>query len=236
MAGFSVGKDRTYVLTHSEDRFDASRADQLLTRRESGEPLAYILGYREFYGRRFRVDPSVLIPRHETEVLVEKALELEGIQTVLDIGTGSGCIGITLKLERPEWNVVCSDISSAAIQIARENAEILGADVEFRHSDLFDRFASDKFDLIVSNPPYIGVEEPLPSEVRDHEPHSALFAENHGLAIYERIASTYRQHLKDGGTLILEMGQDQSEPLSQLFPNSKIYNDLDGNPRVLVTK
>lgn len=223
------------MLTHSEDRFDASRADQLLSRRESGEPLAYILGWREFFGRKFRVDPSVLIPRHETEILVERALLFQGVRSVLDVGTGSGCIGITLKLEKPEWNVVCSDLSSAAIQVARENAETLGADVEFRHSDLFDRFAGLKFDLIVSNPPYIGVEENLPAEVRDFEPHSALFADHHGLAIYERFAEQYRDFLNPGGTLILEIGQDQSEPLQKLFPNGEILRDLDRNPRVLVT-
>jgi release factor glutamine methyltransferase len=236
LAGFSVGKDRTFVLTHSEDPFDASRADQLLSRRESGEPLAYILGWREFFGRKFRVDPSVLIPRHETEILVEQALLVQGVRSVLDVGTGSGCIGITLKLEKPEWNVVCSDFSSAAIQVARENAEILGADVKFRHSDLFARFQGETFDLIVSNPPYIGVEESLPAEVRDHEPHTALFADHHGLEVYERIAQSYQARLNPGGTLILEIGQDQTEPLSRLFPMSQILKDLDGNPRVLVTK
>lgn len=235
LAAHALLVDRTWILTHPEHEINDLAFEGLLQRRESGEPLAYILGYREFFGRRFRVDPNVLIPRHETEILVEEALKLENRPLrVLDIGTGSGCIAITLKLERPQWDVWASDISAAALQVARENAEILGADITFRQSNLFDHLTDMTFDLIVSNPPYIGVDELLPSEVRDHEPSSALFADHAGLAVYESLAEQIAPHLAKGGTLILEIGQTQGEAVSNLFPGSKIVLDLDGNDRVIV--
>ena len=226
--------DRTYVLTHPEVELNELAAEGLLQRRESQEPLAYILGHREFFGRRFRVTPSVLIPRQETELLIETALELMvPVKRVLDIGTGSGCIATTLKLERPDWDVWAVDISGAALQVARENAETLGAEITFRHSDLFSGLAGEKFDLIVSNPPYIGVEEELPVEVRSFEPGTALFAENHGLRIYEQLAASYRDYLSEGGTIILEIGQTQGQAVANLF-NGQILQDLSGNDRVVI--
>ena len=226
--------DRTYVLTHPEVEMNELAAEGLLQRRESQEPLAYILGHREFFGRRFRVTPSVLIPRQETELLIETALELMvPVKRVLDIGTGSGCIATTLKLERPDWDVWAVDISGAALQVARENAETLGAEITFRHSDLFSGLAGEKFDLIVSNPPYIGVEEELPVEVRSFEPGTALFAENHGLRIYEQLAASYRDYLSEGGTIILEIGQTQGQAVANLF-NGQILQDLSGNDRVVI--
>jgi release factor glutamine methyltransferase len=226
--------DRTYVLTHPEVELNELAAEGLLQRRESQEPLAYILGHREFFGRRFRVTPSVLIPRQETELLIETALELTvPVKRVLDIGTGSGCIATTLKLERPDWDVWAVDISGAALQVARENAETLGAEITFRHSDLFSGLAGERFDLIVSNPPYIGVEEELPVEVRSFEPGTALFAENRGLRIYELISEVYRDYLTPGGSMVLEIGQTQGEAVAGLF-GGEVLKDLSGNDRVVV--
>lgn len=234
LAAHSMLVDRVWVLTHPEHEVNELALEGLLQRREQGEPLAYILGYREFYSRRFRVDSNVLIPRHETEILIETALKLDHRpRRVLDIGTGSGCIAITLKLERPEWDVWATDVSFSALQVARENSEILGADITFRHSDLFEQIHGDPFDLIVSNPPYIGREEPLPSEVKDFEPDSALFAENHGLALYEQMAEHFREHLRPGGSIVLEIGQTQGQQVQALFPGSQIILDLDGNDRVV---
>ena len=235
--------DRTYVLTHPEAELNELAAETLLQRRESQEPLAYILGYREFYGRRFRVTPSVLIPRQETELLIETALskannqprEKCGPTRVLDIGTGSGCIAITLKLERPDWDVWAVDISGAALQVARENAETLGAEITFRHSDLFSGLEGEKFDLILSNPPYIGIEEDLPAEIRCHEPATALFAENNGLKIYEQLAASYREHLTDLGTILLEIGQTQGRAVAALF-NGAVLEDLSGNDRAVISE
>lgn len=292
--------DRTYILTHPEAELNALAAETLLQRRESQEPLAYILGYREFCGLKFRVTPSVLIPRQETELLIEEALRFplspgrgvrgegdaelplsslreergpgseEGLENkssrdteaptgtagvppakqkypkashlqlptsnspirVLDIGTGSGCIAITLKLERPDWDVWAVDISGAALQVARENAETLGAEITFRHSDLFSGLEGEKFDLILSNPPYIGIEESLPAEIRNHEPPTALFADNQGLKIYQQLAATYRDYLTENGTILLEIGQTQGEQVAALF-QGEILKDLSGNDRAV---
>ena len=234
IAAHALLVDRTFVLTHPDHEVNELAFERLLQRRENGEPLAYILGYREFFSRRFRVDPSVLIPRQETEVLVETALEFPKEKCrVLDIGTGSGCIAITLKLERPDWEVWATDISSSALQVARENAETLGADITFRHSDLLAQLEGETFDLIVSNPPYIGRDEPLPKEVKEFEPPSALFADDNGLAIYRQLAAQAPSHLHVGGQVILEIGQEQGNEVSRLFHGSTVIKDLDGNDRVV---
>jgi release factor glutamine methyltransferase len=234
LAAHMMMVDRTWVLIHPEHEVNELALEGLLQRRESGEPLAYILGYREFFSRKFRVDPSVLIPRQETEILVETALDFwKADARVLDIGTGSGCIAISLKLERPDWDVWATDLSSSALQVARENAETLGADITFRHSDLLEQLAGEKFDLIVSNPPYIGRDEVIPREVRDHEPDSALFADEEGIAIYRQLAATVTDYLTPSGRVIFEIGQDQGQAVSALFPGSWIIKDLDGNDRVV---
>ena len=234
LAAHAMLVDRTWVLTHPDHEVNDLALENLLQRRETGEPLAYILGYREFFSRRFRVDPNVLIPRQETEILVETALDVpDNNLRVLDIGTGSGCIAITLKLERPNWDVWATDISSSALQIARENAETLGAEITFRHSDLLDQLEGEKFNIIVSNPPYIGRDEVIPMEVRNFEPYSALFAENEGLDIYQKLAVQVPNHLHPGGTLILEIGQDQGKLVSEMFRGSQVVKDLSKNDRVI---
>lgn len=238
LAAHILRVDRSFLLAHPEDDFPDLAGEALLQRRENDEPLAYILGAREFYGRPFRVTPAVLIPRQETEVLVEAALAAENVQTVLDIGTGSGCIAITLKLERPAWGVKAVDISPEALEIARENAESLGAEVDFFQSDLFENVLGESFDLIVSNPPYVGVEEELSREVRDFEPSRALFAADHGLSIYRQIAEKAADHLDDGGALLIEVGYQHADVVTSLLQDkgwqveSPIL-DLSGIPRVI---
>jgi release factor glutamine methyltransferase len=211
----------------------------MLERRLAGEPLAYILGYREFYSRRFTANPSVLIPRQETETLVEVLLRLtpEGGK-VIDVGTGSGCIAITAKLERPDLQVTGVDISDEALETARKNAAQLGAAVEFYISDLFES-VEGMFDVIVSNPPYVADGAMLAPEVRDHEPARALFAGPHGLAIYERIAASARPKLAPEGALILEMGDGMESQIRTCFDRRgwrmiEMRNDLGRMPRALV--
>lgn len=247
LVAHALSVERSWVLAHSADAFVASEMLQrLCERREAREPLAYILGWREFYGRRFTVTPDVLIPRQETETLVETALEEEHVQGVLDIGTGSGCIAITLACERPEWNVTAVDISEPALAVARENADALLIDksdrsVRFLLSDVFSSLADEQYDLIVSNPPYVATSDPLPPEVRDHEPHAALYAEENGLAIYRRLAEEAHSHLRPGGALMVEIGDGQSEAVQRIFEEhgwhtERVVKDLNGTDRVVVAK
>jgi release factor glutamine methyltransferase len=259
LVAHTLGVERYWVLAHSSDPFSASeKLEGFCERREAREPLAYILGYREFFGRRFIVTPDVLIPRQETETLVETALEEEHIHDVLDIGTGSGCIAITLACERPEWNVTAVDISVAALAIARENTErLLSSEPpnsrtpqptrtnpnrpELVHSDLFANLTDRQYDLIVSNPPYVATADALPPEVHAHEPHSALYAGEDGLAIYRRLAEEAPAHLRPGGSLIVEIGDGQSEPVQRIFEDhgwhiERVVSDLDSTPRVVVAK
>lgn len=237
LAGHILLRDRAWVLAHPEAEIDELPGESLLTRRESGEPLAYILGYREFYGRRFAVRPGVLIPRQETEVLVETALAgLAKGGPVLDIGVGSGAIAITLKLERPDTAVTGVDISPKALEIARENAENLGADVRFFESDLFQAVEGEKFDLVVSNPPYVAKGDVLPREVSDFEPAQALFADDDGLAIYKRLAGEGKHRC---AKMIVELGAGQAPAVRGLFEKEgwtmeKIVPDLAGIDRVAV--
>lgn len=216
------------------------RAHSLLARRTQGEPLAYILGYREFMGRRFEVNPSVLIPRNETEIVCLQALELaKGSNSVsaLDIGTGSGCLAITLKLELPNLSVDATDISVEALAVARKNASDLGADIQLHHTNLFPD-SDDTYDLIVSNPPYIGETEKLNAEVRDFEPSIALFADDDGRAVYRQLIQECKNRLKSGGHLVLEVGDGRLSCLTEIAKEhgwqiTEVRNDLDGNPRAL---
>ena len=235
---------RTWLLAHPEEPFPDLAGESVLMRRLAHEPLAYILGTREFYGRPFRVGPGVLIPRQETEILVETALAriallAEKNVKVLDLGTGSGCIAITLKLENPSLQIVASDISPQALAIAQENAEALGADVAFALSDAFTTFKAGTFDVIVTNPPYIGNKEPLAPELTDFEPHGALFAGPTGLEFYQRLAKDASLYLVPNGLILMEVGYQQAEPVNQLFQNAGwlpqgAVPDLSGVPRVVV--
>lgn len=221
---------------------EVDRARDLLVRRGRHEPVAYIVGQREFYGRPFRVGPGVLIPRPETELLVDLARDHVrdgGVQgpRVLDVGTGSGCIALTLALELEGAEVVAVDASEAALEVARSNAQALGAEVELVHGDGLE--VGDQrgpFDLVLSNPPYVdpGVRDELEPQVRDHEPAEALFAPEGDLdhwarALFERA----ERWLRPGGLLAVELGFDQAERLRDLQP-ARFAQDLAGIERALV--
>jgi len=240
LAAHVLGVDRTWVLTHPEAEFNDLAGENLLQRREGWEPLAYIVGGREFYGRWFRVSRAVLVPRQDTETLVDAALAW-GKRNVLDIGTGSGCLAITLKLERPGWNVTAVDISGAALEVAQENAERLEAEVRLVLSDAFAALSGEEFDLVVSNPPYIGQDEALPPEVRNYEPGMALFSGPTGLEFYERLALEAKPHLTQDGILAIEVGHTQAAAVRDLFTAAgwehvETRKDLCGIERVVVVR
>ncbi len=208
-------RDRSWVLAHPEAPMAEHAAEGLLQRRESGEPLAYILGWREFYGRRFIVDRRVLIPRHETETLVEAALNFPGGR-VLDLCCGSGCVGLTLALERPDWRVVLSDVSRDALSVAERNSSNLEAGAVLVCCDLVGGL-SGPFDLVVSNPPYVGRSDALPREVVAFEPPLALYAEEGGLAVYRRMAAEMPRVMATGGVLLTEIGDHMESAVSDCF-------------------
>lgn len=243
LAAGAFGVDRVWTMAHADDPIAESahtRLSELLRRRLEHEPLAYILGRREFYGRTFRVGTGVLIPRQETELLVEAALDrLPKGASVIDVGTGSGCIAITLKLERPDLRVTACDISPRALEIASSNAESLGAEIELVKSDLLLALGDRKWDGIVSNPPYVETTAELAPEVKDHEPELALFAGVDGLSICRRLASEASSNLADSGFLAVEIGMGQATALDSLFGASgwrieAALDDLAGITRVLV--
>ena len=211
----------------------------LLERRVSGEPLQYILGEWSFMGLPFYTDERALIPRQDTELLCETAIQLiqeRGYTGVLDLCTGSGCIAISIA-KRTGAAVTASDVSTDALALAQENAELNEVSVTFIESDLF-RQIEGKFDLITCNPPYLSSEDmdQLQTEVT-FEPKLALFGGEDGLDFYRSIAATYRDHLNEGGTLLLEIGSTQAESAANLFsPKTSGLNDLAGNPRLLIVE
>ncbi|MGV3614887.1 MAG: peptide chain release factor N(5)-glutamine methyltransferase [Fimbriimonas sp.] len=238
LAGHILRVDRSFLFAHPEHEFPDLAGEAILQRREGHEPLAYIVGRREFFGRDFRVTPAVLIPRQDTEILVETALAAEA-KTVLDVGTGSGAIAVTIKAERPHWNVTAVDVSPAALEVAKENAERLGADVRFLLSDAFEAVLGESFDLIVTNPPYIGRDEPLAEEVGRHEPELALYGGETGLEFYERLAREAAGYLEDGGRLMMEVGYRQAAAVRGRFEAEgwsqvETVADLNGIERVVV--
>src|SRR5581483_12346694 len=170
--------ERSKLLLRMDDELDAAEAVKMIERRKSGEPLAYILGEKEFFGRTFFVNPAVLIPRPETEILVSAALGIaQDQQTTLDVGTGSGAIAITLALEKPSLRCIGCDISSAALSVAAKNAQTLGADVRFVRADKLQPIQTNSVDLVVCNPPYVDdQDEMLDSAVRFWEPRIGLFS------------------------------------------------------------
>lgn len=244
LAAFAWGVNPAWLVAHDTDALTEAQAAQfasLLARRLSGEPVAYLTGIREFYGRGFQVSPAVLIPRPETELLVEQALalmpETQPVK-VLDLGTGSGCIAITLALERPRAQVAAIDRSRAALSIARRNADRLGARVEFVESDWFAAVDARRFDLIVSNPPYVAAGDPhlARGDVR-FEPVGALASGADGLHDLRRLVTAAGAHLTHGGTLLMEHGYDQAEAVQALlreagFRDIESWRDLGGVLRV----
>lgn len=207
------------------------KLEDALKRLEQGEPVQYIVGNVDFYGFTFNVNPSVLIPRFETEQLIEKTLGYLNRKKlkVIDLGTGSGCIAITLKKKLPESTVVAYDISKEALDIAKENAVLNDADVLFVHRSM--EKIEGKYDLIISNPPYISYEEEIEDVVYNNEPHIALYAENHGLYFYEQILSQAKNHLTEDGMIAFEIGQTQGQAIQQLgkkyLPTFTCYIEQD---------
>ncbi|MBI5529155.1 MAG: peptide chain release factor N(5)-glutamine methyltransferase [Deltaproteobacteria bacterium] len=213
----------------------------LVRRRTAGEPVAYITGKKEFYSREFTVTPDVLIPRPETESVVEAAIRTDHVVDVLDLGCGSGCIGITMAAEVPSANVACADISPAAIAIARKNAAAFGIEsrVGFFTGDLFAPVAGRMFDAIVSNPPYIPTKmiDELQIEIRKYEPRAALDGGPDGLDVVRRIVAEAPAHLIEGGTLLVEIAEFQADAVREFaaangsYADVRIGNDLSGRPR-----
>lgn len=211
----------------------------LIARRQKLEPVAYILGEKEFFGLSFLVDENVLIPRPDTEILVEWALANFHGGAVLDIGTGSGCIAVTLAKHLPGAKVTAADISPAALAVAKKNAARHGVDIAFLQLDILSAFPDGKFGLIVSNPPYIrpDVIDGLSASVRDFEPYGALAGGDDGLAFYRAICQKAPAHLAFGGLLAFEIGFDQADAVRTLmgksFTGITVVKDLAGCDRVV---
>jgi release factor glutamine methyltransferase len=249
LLSFVIGKDRTFLIAHAEDELHDRDVDQFreaVERRAAGEPLQYITGVQDFFGREFRVTPDVLIPRPETELLVEAALEVSRTAaTICDVGTGSGCIALTLLCELSDARAVAVDKSPAALEIANFNAQQLSVAnrAEFIISDCFDSLDKREFDLIVSNPPYVsaGVLPGLQREVRDHEPLVALSPGPDGLSVILRLIHEAPAFLKQNGHLIMEIGFDQGEAVNGLIDANvwqllEIRPDLQCIPRIVVLR
>ena len=245
LLAFVLGGTREALIAQPQRPVGAKYAAhfrELCQRRAAGEPMAYLLGEREFYGRRFRVNGSVLIPRPETELLVEAALrELEGFggPRVIDLGTGSGCIGITLALERMDARVCATEVSEAALKLARINADELGAQVEFLRGHWYEP-ARGPFDLIVSNPPYIAAGDPHLAHL-GCEPRDALTDGGDGLSCLRAIIGQAQAHLAEHGTLLVEHGYDQGAAVRALmrqsgFDSVATLTDLAGLERVCVAR
>ena len=223
------------VTQEAEARFAA-----LLQRRAGREPVSHLLGYREFYGRRFKVTRNVLDPRPETEILIEVALQ-DAFASVIDLGTGSGCILLTLLAEMPEARGVGTDLSEDACRVAEDNMHAL--DLGERAAILRTSWADGiegQVDLVVSNPPYIGLDEmdSLSPEVHDHEPHMALTDGGDGLSAYREISQQAAGLLRVGGRLIVEIGPTQAVAVAQMFADNgfekvRVIQDLDGRDRVV---
>lgn len=249
LLSFILGKDRTFLISHSDEQLDGdlvARFQERVERRANGEPLQYITGVQDFFGREFRVTPDVLIPRPETELLVEAALGVVGPDSfICDVGTGSGCIAVTLLCEIRNARVVAVDKSPGAIEVAKLNAQTLGVESRavFALSDCFNALDSGEyaFDLVVSNPPYVSavMMEGLQREVRDHEPLMALSPGPDGLSIIRRLLSETPPFLKNNGHLIMEIGFDQGEAVQSMIDAAvwrlvEIRPDLQDIPRIVV--
>jgi release factor glutamine methyltransferase len=250
---FTLACDRAYLHAHPERKLSAEeqrRYDHALDERERGVPAQYITGHQEFWGMDFIVTPDVLIPRPETEHVIETVLRGVGraplpaaLLRIADVGTGSGCIALALARELPSAEIHATDISSAALEIARANASRLQleARVQFHQADLLQGFESGGFDLVVSNPPYVGAseEDQVQLEVRKYEPRNAVFAGPTGLEVIARIIPQARESLKPGGWLVMEISGTIAERVRGLLADwdeVEIANDLQGIPRVAAAR
>lgn len=241
----ALRQERVYLIGHSTDELTELawiHYGRYLHQRIGGKPTQYITKKQEFYGRDFTVSPDVLIPRPETEHVVEAALaRIDPNDRVVDIGSGSGAIAVTLALEcRAEvWAV---DISTAALSVALSNARRLGADVQFVGADVLTAFRPASFDVVVSNPPYVGLHEAegMQREVRDFEPHIALFGGETGAEVYEKIIVQARDVLRPGGWLLFELGWRSLDPVRGMLTDGwsdiEAVGDLASIPRVLAAR
>ena len=244
-------KTKAWLIAHLEEELSEAESRSytaLLERRYQGEPIQYITGEAEFYGLPFRVRPGVLIPRPETEHLVEKVIELAArfeSPRIADIGAGSGCIAVTLAHHLPHATITASDLSAAAIAIARENAALnqVSHRICFLEGDLLTPATGQQFEIIASNPPYVPTanRSSLSIEVRDHEPPFALFAGSDGLDIYRRLIPEAFACLSPGGFIALEIGYAQSSAIADLLEGFGFYSiefvsDLQSIPRVAVAQ
>lgn len=241
---YVINADRSYFFLHQKDQMEPEKERQYISylkQRGDHIPLQHITKKQEFMGLSFYVNEHVLIPRQDTEVLVEEVLKrVREDMRILDMCTGSGCIIISLKHEKPSIQAFASDISEKALAVARQNAKNLDTSVTFLQSDLFQEI-NDKFDIIVSNPPYIptAVVDSLMVEVKQHEPLIALDGSADGLFFYKEIISKAKMHLKPEGFLCFEIGYDQGEDVSSLmkeagFHNIIVIKDLAGLDRIVV--
>ena len=241
----ALGRERAWLYGHPDDELsDAARIHfgRYLHERLQGKPTQYITGRQEFYGREFAVSPEVLIPRPETEHVVEAALAMKDrVRRVVDVGCGSGAIAVTLRLEMGV-EVCGTDISAAALKVAAANAAKLQAPVHLVACDLASAFGPRSMDLVVSNPPYVALDDHagLQREVRDYEPRVALFAGETGLEIYARLVGEALRVLRPGGALVVELGFKRCEPVRSMLASPwrdiQILPDLAGIPRVLVAR
>ena len=256
-------QDRAWLYAHPEEILSAEISNHyfaLIQRRANGEPTQHLTGKQEFWGLEFEVTPDVLIPRPETEHLIEVSLDRLALRelragrsprltgtgvTLVDVGTGSGCIAIALAKELPDATIYAADISTAALTVARRNAARFGFvdRIRFLESNLFEAFTPVRFDLIVSNPPYVGrrMAQTLAREVREHEPEVALYGGEEGYEFYAELVAQSHEFLKPGGLLVLELGHDSLpavQPLleSRQWTNLGVTNDLAGIPRVLAVE
>jgi len=245
-----LGLSHAGLLSAMRDEMDEAAFKRFWSKVEqhaTGIPVQHLTGIEEFYGRTFEVNEDVLIPRPETEELVEETLKLaaelfpDNSPSIADIGTGSGIIAITMKCELPGSRVTATDISEKALAMAKRNAEQLGAEVDFQLGDLGEPIRDRKWDIVLSNPPYIAHEEAadLADTVHDHEPHSALFADNNGLALYEKMAEQLPPLLNKPGIIGFEIGYQQGAAVESLlktaFPDGKVYikKDINRNDRMV---
>jgi len=242
LLAYAVRRDRTWLFAHSNEELREVwwiHYGRYLHQRIQGTPTQYITGRQEFYGREFRVTPDVLIPRPETEHVVEAAVP-HAHGRVLDIGTGTGAIAVTLALET-KARVFATDVSFPALGVARENAGRLSAVVEFVQCDLGGALGGGTFNLVVSNPPYVPRGESLPREVRDHEPEVALYGGEDGLDIYRRLIPEAARLVKPGGWLIMELASSTAHAVEEMLREAgwreiQIVADLAGLPRVAVSQ
>lgn len=251
LLAFLLDKDRTFILSNADDTISLEQEtlfQEFLDSRAQGEPAQYITGRQDFYGLEFEVTPAVLIPRPETELLVEAAVKLVGVEekvSFCDVGTGSGCIAITLLKQLPLAHAIAVDLSASALEIARRNAmrHRVSDRIEFLLSDCFASVPQQTFDLIVSNPPYVaeGAVATLQREVRDFEPRMALTAGPDGLDVIRRLITDAQGYLKSRGHLVFEIGFDQHAGVGELVDPRiwdllDIHQDLQGIPRTVALR